>query len=134
MPNIVVNTTISLPPDMLWSDEFDWSPMGATEAVGLTGALILQTHQKRVGGRRITLASGRDTALLTRAQLDALTALSNTMPVEAFPLILGDGRSFNVIFDYVGETPIAAEPIQPGKVPAATDLFITTLRFMEIAL
>jgi hypothetical protein len=132
MPNIVINSAILLPPDMVWEEEFGWSPMSVKKSTGLTGALLIQIAAKRSGGRPITLASGDDYALLTRAQLQALTDLDETVPVAPFLLVLADGRSYTVLFDGSdGQPPITATPIQPGKEPAATDRFRVKLRFVE---
>lgn len=133
MPNIKVNTTILLPADMYWSNEFNYSPMSATVKTGLRGAPIIQYGQKKTGARPIVLESGRDVALLTRAQLELLESLANMFPPETFPLELADGRTFDVSFDYTAEKPIEVSgSVQPGKAPAADDLFTVTLRFMEI--
>ena len=133
MPNITLNSTILLPADMYWSNEFNYSPMSAKVATGLTGAPIIQYGQKKTGPRPIVLESGRDTALLTRAQLELLEGLSNVFPPEPFDLELADGRTFSVTFDYTSENPISVgASVQPGKVPAPDDLFTVTLRFMEI--
>lgn len=132
MPNIKVNTTILLPADMYWSDEFKYTAMGSKVTHGLTGALIIQQARKKVGARRITLSSGRDTALLERQQLEDLEALCETFPPVVFELEFADGRTFNVQFDSTDGAPIEADALQPGKVPAPDDLFTTTLRFMEI--
>ena len=132
MPNITVNSTILLPPDMIWEEEFGWSPMSVKKSTGLTGALLVQIAAKKSGGRPITLASGDDYGTLTRAQLQALAALDETVPVAPFLLVLGDGRSFTVMFDGSESSPaITSTPIQPGKEPDATDRFRVKLRFVE---
>lgn len=117
---------------MYWSDEFKYTAMGSKVTHGLTGSLIIQQARKKIGARRITLSSGRDTALLERQQLEDLEALCETFPPVAFELEFADGRTFNVQFDSTDGAPIEADALQPGKVPAPDDLFTTTLRFMEI--
>lgn len=131
MPNIIVNGTILLPADMHWVDEFSWSPVTVQEDISLTGSTIVQVG-KRTSGRRITLSSGNDYAWLTRAQLSALKTLEESLP-ESFPLVMGDGAAFNVMFAS-GEQggAIESEAIQPGKQPAPGDYFTATLKFMEV--
>lgn len=130
MPNIVVNGAIFLPPDMYWVDEFSWSPVALKEAVSVTGATIVQSS-KRTDGRRITLKSSQECAWLTRANLVALKTLEETQ--TAFPLVLGDGTAFTVLFagGEQGQS-IETEALQPGKEPADGDYFIAILRFMEV--
>lgn len=130
MPNITINGSILLPPDMQWKDEFTWVRSSVSNAIGLTGKLLQQRRVLRNGGRPITLVSAPDAALLNRAQLTALHALCETG--AAFTLVFADGRSYTVRFDDTDNKPIEAEPIQPGKVPHTKDLYVTTLRFMEM--
>jgi hypothetical protein len=131
MANILVNDSIALPPDLYWEDEFNWSPVAVQEDVSITGATIRQVS-KRQSGRRFTLKSGTDTAWLTRAQLQALKTLEESLP-ESFPLVMGDGTAFNVAFDSGAEgQAIAAEALQPGKEPAPSDYFIATIKFTEV--
>lgn len=132
MPNIIVNGSITLPPDLHWEDEFSWSPVGLKESVSLTGATILQAS-KRQDGRRITLKSGEDFAWLTRVQLVELKALEETVPNPTFQLVMGDGTAFTVKFASTEGRAIEADAVQPGKKPEPTDLFKATLRFMEVS-
>lgn len=130
MPNITVNGTILLPPDMYWVDEHNWSAVHQKVDTSVTGAAIIQMS-KRTEGRTITLKSDQECAWLTRAQLEDLKTLEATL--EDFSLEMGDGTTFNVMFAG-GERgdAIMAEAIQPGKEPAPGDYFIATLKFMEI--
>lgn len=130
MPNITVNA-IALKPDLYWSNEFSWSPITARETISVTGAAIIQ-RGKRIKGRRINLSSGDDTAWVTRAQLDALTALRDTKP-ENVTLTFGDGRVFQVIFNDVDGQSIEAEALQPGKKPEPSDPFRIKLNFLEVS-
>lgn len=131
MPNILVNA-ISLPADLYWSNEFSWSPITARETISVTGAAIIQ-RGKRLDGRRINLTSGDETAWVTRERLDALEALRNTKP-ESVLLKFADGREYTVIFNDVDGQSIEAEAMQPGKVPAPSDLFRVKLNFLEVTL
>lgn len=129
MPNITINGTILLPPDMYWVDEFDWSPIRQQRDTSLTGAALIQTSEPEEG-RPLTLKSGRDCAWLTRAQLLALKELQETLPAVPFEVELGDGRTFTALFDSTEQKPIETEAIQPGKEPAAEDSYIATLKLI----
>ena len=129
MANITVNTSIVLPPDLVWSDEVAWSRVEKRETLSVTGTSIIQSGTKQAG-RRITLESGQDYACLERSVLLALLALRDT-DQQSIPLVLGDGRTFDVQFAPSDSASIEATPLQPGKNPAATDLYRVKLRFME---
>ncbi len=130
MPNITINGSITLPPDMTWEDEFSWTPTTMKVEPSITGASIIQTAD-RLDGRPITLKSRQDGAWITRTQLAALHALNAVAPAEPFDIEMGDGTEFTVMFDNQSKS-IEAEPVQPGKEPAAGDYFIATLRFLEV--
>ncbi len=132
MPNIIVNSTILLPPDMVWQDEAKWSPVARRVSYGLTGAPIIQVS-KKLGGRIITLASSSDTAWVKRSVVETLQILERLDPDQQMPLVMASGVAFNVMFAGEGEaSAIVADAVQPGKFKAPGDYFRLTLRFMEI--
>ena len=131
MPNILIDGTIALPADMHWEDEFSWSPTSMKADRSITGSFIVQVGTK-VGGRRITLRAGDDTAWVTREVLDRLKSLQRDLSAPVFTLVMADGRGYNVAFDETSGPAITAVAKQPGKAPEATDYFVVTLTFMEI--
>ena len=65
-------TTVQIPRGLVWSDEFDWTPVDSVSERGITGALIVDAASK-TAGRPITLASiGRDQGHISRSTLLAL--------------------------------------------------------------
>ena len=61
---------VTLPQGLVWSDEFDWTPLAQTTEYSLTGALIVEQAEKQAG-RPITLVGGIDFAWLTRNDVAA---------------------------------------------------------------
>lgn len=98
---------LTLPTDLIWLDEFDWTSIQQTQTYSITGALIIQTGTKQAG-RPITLAGDNSSGLISRADLKTLQAkLTSTSPLI---LTLNDARTFNVIFNHA-QKPIEAKPL-----------------------
>lgn len=120
--------TLTLPADLLWSDEFDWSPIESAHEYAVTGALVVDTAT-RLAGRPITLEAADDRAWIRRETLQALHAL--TTPADRQMLLTIAGTARNVIWR-PGAEPISARPIFPLANPAADLAYVVTLRFTEI--
>jgi hypothetical protein len=118
---------ITLPEDLIWVDEFAWTPVQQTESFTLTGALILETGLKQAG-RPITLVGGDSAAWIDRATLKALhTKLADAATMT---LTLNDGRTFAVVFK--GDQPVTAEPIVDYSTPDDGDWYSLTLKLMQV--
>lgn len=118
---------IGLAEDMIWVDEFDWTPVQQSQQYTLTGALILETGVK-LAGQPITLVGGQDAAWVTRETVKALYAkLTGTPP---FTLTLNDASTFNVTF--AAGNPIEARPIIDYNNPDDSDVYSLTLRFITM--
>lgn len=126
-------TTLTLDPDLYWSDEFEWFANEQVVERGLTGALIIDlgTRQK---GRPITLAPPADDAAwmprATLIQLQAWEAIaSQTLTLDL------RGTSYRVAFRRHDGAPIEAHPVAfvadplPGEFG---DWYLVTLRLLEI--
>lgn len=86
---------ITLPQDMRWKDEFDWSATAQTAPVyTLSGAVVIQQGQKQAG-RPITLAG--EWAWLDLGLIRTLRDWSD-VPELTMTLTHYDGRTFNVLF------------------------------------
>lgn len=121
--------TVTLPGDLLWVDEFDWTPVEFSTRYTLDGALVIE-QGTRQAGRPITLAGADDRGWITRQTLEALYALAQS-PSAGMPLTLADGRTFTVVFRH-DATPIEAAPVIPVS-PAPTDLYYSvTIRLLEV--
>lgn len=119
---------ITIPGDLLWVDEFDWSPIESHQEYAVTGALVVDTAT-RLAGRPITLEADDDRAWIDRATLQALHAL--TTPADRQMLLTIAGTARTVIWR-PGAEPISARPIFPLANPAADLAYVVALRFTEI--
>jgi len=100
---------VTLPGDLRWSDEFQWTPVQRAAEYSLTGAIIVQEAVK-LAGRPITLEAQSEAQgyiWLERDTLLELKTLSETAGWSGM-LTLADGRWFTVMFRADGLT---AEPV-----------------------
>lgn len=119
---------LSLPEDLLWSDEFDWTPTEQHQARTLTGALVFETAQRQ-GGRPISLQGGQDYGWATRAQVEALhDKLAISTPLT---LVLPDARTFSVRFRHE-DKPLDAQMIVDYRIPDDTDFYKLTLKLITV--
>lgn len=121
---------ITLPADLIWTNEYDWSKVTQDVKKSLTGALIIQ-ESSQSKGRLITLTGGTDFAWITKATLDLIQAEIDTIDNQ-MTLTIHD-QAFTVIFIRSGNTsPMVAKQIQELSNPDATDNYSITLNFMEV--
>lgn len=118
---------ITLPSDLIWSDEFDWTPMQQNESYTLSGALVIETGLK-LKGRQITLTSGED-VWIDRQTVVALYAKLSSSAVMV--LTLNDARVFNVIFRN-SQQPLQATPIIDYATPDNADWYSLSLKLMQV--
>lgn len=128
---------ITLPPTLVWEDEFTWSPVAQSTEYGLTGALIVQESTKQAG-RFITLIGSSDglahTGGISRTALIALQA-ALAVAGASWTLTLHDARTFTVI---ARADPLSVEPLPVyrsfGPANPASDRWylIRALRLMEV--
>lgn len=126
---------ITLPGDMLWTDEFRWSPV-AQQVDVTTGGSMLVEESAQLAGRPITLVANRGDdggyVWLERSTLVALQALCNAPLDDAILLTLHDGRTFNVRFRYGDGAPVEADPVQQIAPYIDSDAYTLTLRLMQV--
>jgi hypothetical protein len=120
-------TTLSLPDELDWPDEFSWRPVVQASEYALDGALIVE-HATRLAGRPITLKSGEEWGFITRAQLEQL-ATWGANPAQALVLTLR-GVTYDVVFRHT-DTAIEHEMVLFEGLPIAGDYYRVTLRFLE---
>lgn len=119
---------LSLPADLIWTDEFDWSPIEQTASYTLTGGLVIETGQRQAG-RAITLAGSEVSGWADRQTVAALYAKLTLS--GALTLTLNDGRVFTVTFRH-NDTPVAADPIVDYRLPEGSDYYSLIVRLMEV--
>lgn len=121
-------STVALPDNLYWSDEFDWSPVRQARTYTLTGAMIAE-ESTALAGRPITLEG----AWVPRTTVQALVVLEAQ---EATPmtLTLSDGRTFQVLFRREQDQALEVEPLFPRAPASYTNdtIYTMTLRLMEI--
>lgn len=127
-------TTLVLPEDLLWTNEFRWSAVSQSTERSLTGALLIDAAA-RVGGRQITLAGREDFGWILRAGLETLRAWAS-IPEQQFTLT-HNGVARTVLFDHgTGEESGAIKQVQPVvdySDPKPEDPYCTLeLSFLEI--
>ena len=131
--DLTTNEELLLPNDLLWSDEFEWSPVVANNTYTLTGSLVIQ-QGVRQAGRPISLkAPEQDMAWVTRATVQKLRDWS-AIAGRQFRLVLEyptDSRQWVVVFAHADD-PIGAEPAKGFPGHAAGDWFRVSLKFIEV--
>lgn len=126
-------TTLTLDPDLQWTDEFDWYAIEQTAERGLTGALIIDVGERQ-GGRPITLAPpDSNAAWMPRATVTQLQAWEAEPELElALDL---RGVEYSVAFRRWDGAPIEAEPVVFVANPSAGgfgDSYLVTLRLVTL--
>lgn len=89
--------TIVLPPDLLWSDEFAWSPVSQGTERSVTGAVLLDIATRQ-DGMPITLTGTERHAWMLRTEVQILRDWV-ALPGQSFTLTI-NGRPFTVLFDH----------------------------------
>lgn len=120
---------IDLPDDLLWTEEFQWSPVVAVQSYTLTGALVIDQAVRRAG-RPISLVGPADMAWVTRQTVRTLHAWAAEADARAV-LALRDGRQFTVAFRHA-DGAIEAEPVLGLPAWRDGDWYRLTLRLVEI--
>lgn len=137
MPDITLVrgvTTITLPEDLQWVDEFEWTPVGQVVTPTLTGALVIE-EAAQLAGRPITLTSQQNgsqyVAVVTRATVEALRALSVIAGAQ-MTLTLGDGRAFTVRWRHESGSGFTAQPWRHIVPAESSDLHTVNLKFLQV--
>lgn len=123
--------TLTLPDDLWWEDETDWTPVAQTVGYSTTGSLLIDLATK-LAGRPITLVGDESTAWITRSTALALMTLAAD-PGKVMTLVI-DLRSFQVMFSHENGKPIDTEPLVRISPPADDDYYILKgLRFLVLS-
>ena len=90
-------SALSLPQDLIWSDELTWSAVAQAKERGIWGTVIVHA-MARNGGQPITLTGEGNSAWILRSTLRTLNGWA-AVPGQRFTLDLR-GETFTVIFDH----------------------------------
>ena len=125
-------TTLTLNPDLYWSDEFARAPVQQTKEVSLTGAAIIQSAAL-LNGMPITLQPPDDTSAWTKRP--DVEQLRNWAAVAGQTLTLTlRGTARQVVFRH--EDSSGALSVTPIRYLRDTDnadeSYLCTIRFTEI--
>ena len=71
LKNLFSGASLTLPDDLLWSDEHSWSPVASSVSYLITGALLVQSALRQAG-RAITLVGAADMAWVQRGSVNVL--------------------------------------------------------------
>ena len=136
MPNITLDAIV-LDGDLIWTDEFQWTPVDRSVKYSLTGAPIL-SEQTRLAGRPITLnskpesqseLSGSNSLIwMNRATVKALYTKASTIGLT-MTLTLHDGRTFTVAFREDG---FNAKPVRHIAPHEDTDPYYLSIQLETV--
>ena len=124
---------LTLPDDLMWKDEFSWSPVETSKTWGVGGALILQRSTK-LTGRSIQLASP-DNEMGWMYRPDLLTlyawAADSTKKMVLSLEKATDTRTFNVVFD--DGIPIEATPVKGWKDHTDDEPYTVKIKLIQVS-
>lgn len=120
------STSLTLPPDLEWQDEFGWTPVEHSTEYSLPGNLMVQ-EGARQDGRPITLYGGKEGAWASRSLVESLYSMAS-IPEHTMTLNLW-GRAFNVMFR---RPPLSATPIHRLANPGPDHQYAITINLMEV--
>ena len=133
LKNLFSGATLTLPDDLLWSDEHSWSPVVSSVSYLITGSLLVQSATRQAG-RAITLVGAADMAWVTRSVVNVLREWA-ALPLDAvigrFELTLQDSRVFTVAFRHA-DGALEAEPVTAFPARSEGDFYRITLKLMQI--
>lgn len=120
--------TVTLPDDIIWSDEYDWHPVVQSSEFTTTGALLIESALKQAG-RPISLHNTEDQAWLTKAACDQIKTWAS-LPGIVLTLVYR-GVTHTVVFDHE-KTGFEAYPLVFYRLMVSGDYYIVNLRFIEV--
>ena len=130
LTNPTNSASVVLPPDLIWTNEFTYTPIAQASERSITGALILDTAVK-TGGRPIVLQGAENAAWLLRNEAKTLLDSWVSLPGKVFALSL-NGRVLQVVFDHEAG-PMQMQPVVDYSDPVDADFYCNaSFRFLEI--
>ncbi len=125
-----LTTTLTLPIDLRWTDEFDWQAVKQNVDNTITGGIIVESAAI-LAGKPITLAPVDDSSAWI--SLETLRAVKAWADVPGRVMTLDfHGTEFDVVFRHQDNGGITALPVVFYRDAANTDFFSATFKFMEV--
>lgn len=118
----------TLPDDIQWINEYDWTPVAQEVAYTLSGSAIVQ-EGVMLAGREITLSTGNGT-WTTREQVKNLYSMAQERD-KRMTLTMPDGTSMTVIYAR-NSAPVIARPVMRAAVQADDDYYTLEIRLIEV--
>ena len=133
LTNTTTGAIIELDDELYPSDEHEWSSVVSNTKYALDGTMIVE-QSTRLAGKPYTMQAPSDMGYLTRSTVNALKAERDKLGATYWLDYRADGqvKRIKVIFDTTGDDAITATPVKEFISPSLDDLFIVTLRFLEI--
>ena len=133
LTNITTGAIIELDDELYPSDEHEWSSLVSSTKYALDGTMIVE-QSVRQAGKPYTMQAPNDMGFLTRSTVNALKAERDKLGATFWLDYRADGqvKRVKVIFDTTGDDAVTAKPVKEFISPSLDDLFIVTLRFLEI--
>lgn len=133
LTNITTGAIIELDDELYPSDEHEWSSLVSSTKYALDGTMIVE-QSIRKAGKPYTMQAPSDMGFLTRSTVNALKAERDKLGATFWLDYRADGqvKRVKVIFDTTGDDAVTAKPVKEFISPSLDDLFIVTLKFLEI--
>jgi len=118
-----------LSPHMLWSDEYDHSPVAQSKKMTIGGSMVLYNTQV-IAGQNITLQALSDRGWLTKAMIDSVKAMASVVGAT-YTLVTHNGN-YTVAFRHFDSPAVVASPILAKDVYTADDYFTATIKLVTV--
>jgi len=121
---------ITLDHDLIWEDEYQYTPVTGSAERSIYGNLVVQTFSL-FGGQPLTLVGGSDFGWQKRSTIASLYALL-ALPSQHVSVVMPDARVFTAIFR-VGEAPVMSfTPVTLASAPDADFWYYGTIKLTII--
>ena len=133
LTNTTTGAIIELDDELFPTDEHEWSSVVSSTKYALDGTMIVE-QSVRQAGKPYTMQAPNDMGFLTRSTVNALKAERDKLGATFWLDYRADGqvKRVKVIFDTTGDDAVTAKPVKDFISPSLDDLFIVTLKFLEI--
>jgi len=122
---------VTLDNDMIWVDEFQYTPMTGTAARAIDGHMVVQTF-KTEGGQSVTLSGSESFGWQKRSTVLALQALA-LYPEDSFLVTLPDSRQLEVMFRPEEESAMTFQPVTTASAPGNDFWYYGTINLRIVA-